>query len=85
MICMSCYSDIEEARLEALPDTTVCSCCAHKGAGQKPKVKGVMIYTEKTNGFIEIHTSDSWEKNKKYYVAQGARSAVKNFSKNVCA
>jgi aspartyl aminopeptidase len=44
-----------------------------------------MIYTQKTNGFIEIHDADAWQENKKYYVANGARSAVKNFSKNVCA
>jgi aspartyl aminopeptidase len=43
-----------------------------------------MIYTQKTNGFIEIHDADAWQDNKKYYVPQG-RSCVKRFSKNVCA
>ena len=85
MNCVFCTNLIEIERLEVLPDTKVCSCCARNGAGQKAKPKGVMIYTEKTNGFIEIHTSDSWERNKKYYVANGARSTVKNFSKNVCS
>ena len=85
MNCVFCTNLIKTERLEILPDTKVCSCCARNGAGQKPKPRGVMIYTEKTNGFIEIHTNDSWERNKKYYVANGARSAVKNFSKNTCA
>jgi len=84
MNCLTCQSSIEFERLEILPDTKVCSCCARAGNGQKSKPRGVMVYTEKTNGFIEIHSSDSWERNKKYYVSQGARSAVKNFSKNVC-
>jgi len=85
MNCLSCQSSIEFERLEILPDTKVCSCCARAGNGQKSKPRGVMVYTEKTNGFIEIHTNESWQRNKKYYVAQGARSVVKNFSKNVCA
>jgi hypothetical protein len=85
MICVNCNSLIESERLEVLPNTRVCSCCAKQGIDQKPKLRGVMVYTEKTNGFIEIHSSSSWERNKKYYIANGARSAVKNFSKNVCA
>ena len=85
MNCLSCEYPIEFERLEVLPETKVCSACAKQGMGQKSKPRGVMVYTEKTNGFIEIHTNESWERNKKYYVAQGARSAVKNFSKNVCA
>lgn len=41
--------------------------------------RGVMSYGHKTGGSIEIFTNESWEKNKKYYVANGARSCVKNF------
>jgi hypothetical protein len=44
-----------------------------------------MIYTGKVGGEIEIHSAESWKDKKKYYVANGARSAVKNFSKNPCA
>lgn len=66
MICISCYSDIEEARLEALPDTNVCSCCAHKGAGQKPKVKGVMVFGHKTAGAIQVISPESFKEWKKY-------------------
>ena len=46
---------------------------------------GRMIYGHKTAGQIEIMTKDTFEDTKRYYVANGARSAVKNFSKNVCA
>lgn len=46
---------------------------------------GRMIYGHKTGGEIEIMTKDTFEDTKRYYVANGARSAVKNFSKNVCA
>ena len=85
MNCVSCTLPIELERIELLPNTLVCSYCAHKGMNQKPRPKGTMIYTEKTNGFIEIHTEDSWKRNQKYYKAHGARSVVKNFSKNICA
>lgn len=85
MNCIRCSLSVEPERLEILPDTLVCSFCARNSQSQTAKVKGVMVYTEKTNGFIEIHKDGSWERNKKYYVANGARSAVKNFSKNVCA
>ena len=46
---------------------------------------GRMIYGHKTAGQIEIMTKDTFEDTKRYYVANGARSAVKNFSKNVCS
>jgi hypothetical protein len=45
---------------------------------------GRMIYGHKTAGTIEILPKDTFENTKKYYTANGARSAVKNFSKNVC-
>jgi hypothetical protein len=45
---------------------------------------GRMIYGHKTAGMIEILPKDTFENTKKYYTANGARSAVKNFSKNVC-
>jgi hypothetical protein len=41
--------------------------------------KGVMIYGHKTAGSIQVFTNESWQRNKKYYVANGPRSAVKNF------
>jgi len=45
---------------------------------------GRMCYSHKTAGQIEIFTKESFENTKQYYEANGARSAVKNFSKNVC-
>ncbi len=45
--------------------------------------RGVMIYGHKTAGTLQIMTNESWERNKDYYVPRGARSAVKNFSKNI--
>ena len=66
MNCLTCESDIERERLEALPDTMYCSCCARKGAGQKSKPRGVMVYTEKTNGAIQILSEDAHKEWKKY-------------------
>ncbi len=45
---------------------------------------GRMIYGHKTAGTIEILSKETFDDTKRYYVANGARSAVKNFSKNVC-
>ena len=79
MNCTKCgIFPVPEARAEA--GYTTCMPCAQR---VRP-VRGTMIYTQKTNGFIEIHDADAWQDNKKYYVPQG-RSCVKRFSKNVCA
>jgi len=42
---------------------------------------GRMVYGHKTAGAIEIMTKENWENNKKYFIPNGARSCVKNFSK----
>lgn len=42
---------------------------------------GRMVYGHKTAGAIEVMTKECWESNKKYFVPNGARSCVKNFSK----
>ncbi len=60
-----------------------CIDCANANPVEPPK--GVMIYDHKTGGQLEIHSAESWRINKKYYIPNGARSAVKNFSKNVCS
>lgn len=44
-----------------------------------------MIYTHKTAPVINIMSDDEWTDTKKYFVPNGARSAVKNFSKNTCS
>lgn len=46
--------------------------------------RGVMSYSAKDTGNLQIFTNESWERNKHYYQPNGARSAVKNFSKNIC-
>jgi hypothetical protein len=44
-----------------------------------------MAFDYKTGGEIQIVSADFYEANKKYFIPNGARSAVKNFSKSVCA
>ena len=46
--------------------------------------RGVMSYSAKDTGNLQIFTNESWERNKHYYQPNGARSVVKNFSKNIC-
>lgn len=84
MICRTCNDIIEQERLEVLPNTLFCSACAHKHNVVKPR-KGVMAYGSKDCGEIQIMSADFFEKNKRYWTPDGARSAVKNFSKNACA
>jgi hypothetical protein len=80
-IC-GCGRQVEEARAEL--NLKRCKTCAF-AMPDVDRPRGVMIYTGKTGGEIEIHSAESWKDKKKYYVANGARSAVKNFSKNPCA
>jgi hypothetical protein len=42
---------------------------------------GRMVYGHKTAGAIEVMTKECWDNNKKYFVPNGPRSCVKNFSK----
>lgn len=46
--------------------------------------RGVMSYSAKDTGSLQIFTNESWERNKHYYVPNGARSVMKNFSKSLC-
>ena len=42
--------------------------------------RGVMVYSHKTAGEIQVFTNDSWKRNKDYYVSrQGSRSVMKKF------
>lgn len=84
MICRTCTGNIEPERLEILPNTVFCSGCANKYNFVKPR-KGIMVFDHKTGGTLQTMSADYYEKNKKYFVANGARSVMKNFSKNVCA
>jgi len=84
MNCRPCGNQIEDERLEVLPNTVFCSACAHKFNFIKPR-KGVMVFTHKTGGELQTMSADYYAKNKQYFVANGARSVMKNFSKNICA
>jgi len=79
MYC-NCGEKIEEARLEL--NLKVCRECAFEMPDCRPK--GRMVYTSKVGAEIEILSYDTWNENKYRFQARGARSAVKNFSKNVC-
>jgi hypothetical protein len=79
MTC-GCGNSVESARAEL--NLRTCRTCAFTGPDvQKPK--GRMVYGHKTAGEIEILSASSWNENKKYFIPNGARSAVKNFSKNL--
>jgi len=84
MICRCCNNQIEVERLEVLPSTLFCSTCAHQHNFVKPR-KGIMVFEHKTGGTLQTMSADYYDKNKKYFVANGARSVMKNFSKNICA
>jgi len=75
-----CGNLIEKGRLEL--NLKTCRTCAFTGP-DVPKPKGRQVYGHKTGCEIEIHTAESWERNKKYFIPSGARSCVKNFSKSI--
>ena len=66
MNCLSCTLPIELERLEILPDTKVCSCCARAGNGQKSRPRGVMVFGHKTAGAIQIISEDAHKEWKRY-------------------
>lgn len=76
-----CGREIESARLELQLST--CKVCAFSGPDVS-KYKGAMNWSHKTAPTIQVMTSECWNDQKKYYQPNGARSAVKNFSKNLC-
>jgi hypothetical protein len=84
MFCKVCARAIEQERIDVLGVTSFCAPCAQKLQPVKPR-KGYMSFDHKTGGVLQTLSAEDYEKNKKYFVAYGARSAVKNFSKNVCA
>ncbi len=84
MYCKCCGYSIEPERLNILSNTLFCASCANKLNIVKPR-KGIMVFDHKTGGTLQTMSADFYDKNKKYFVANGCRSVVKNFSKNVCA
>jgi len=84
MNCRTCQNSIETERLEVLPNTLFCSACAHKHNVVQPRL-GRMVFSHKTGAEIQIMSPKSFKETKAYYEPNGARSAVKNFSKSTCA
>lgn len=84
MVCKCCNQSIEIERLNILPNTVFCAACANKHNLVKPR-KGIMVFDNKTGGSLQTMSDDFYNKNKQYFIPIGARSVVKNFSKNSCA
>ena len=84
MICITCSLSIESERLEVLPETRVCSCCARQGIHQKPKAKGVMVFGHKTGGYIQVideETHKDWQRYNPYGKYTGRGSGVHRMMK----
>lgn len=79
MIC-GCGNKVESARLEL--GLKRCKACAFSNDVERPR--GVRLWDHKTGGEIQIMSAESWRENKKYFIPNN-RSAVKNFSKNICS
>lgn len=60
-----------------------CIDCAN--SNPRPRPMGRMVYDGKVGAEIEILDADTYNANKKYFTPNGARSALKNFSKNICS
>ena len=81
IVYCGCGSLVRPARVEAGYDN--CIRCAHENPVEPPK--GRMVYSHKCAPEIEIMSAETWRENKDRFCPKGARSAVKNFSKNVSA
>lgn len=80
IIC-NCGKPVEDGRAEV--GMTTCRRCAFSRPDVS-RVRGNMVYGHKTGAVIEIMSNESYISNKRYFKPNGARSAVKNFSKNIC-
>jgi hypothetical protein len=79
-IC-NCGKPIHPARIDY--GFANCIDCANENPVEPPK--GRMVYDGKVGAQIEIMSAETWRENKSRFMPHGARSAVKNFSKNVSA
>tara|TARA_A100001201_G_scaffold115592_1_gene99254 strand:- start:154 stop:396 length:243 start_codon:yes stop_codon:yes gene_type:complete len=77
----SCGNEVEAARVEF--GFKNCKSCAF--SNPVSKYKGTMNWSHKTAPTIQVMTAEVFAEQKKYYMPNGARSAVKNFSKHICA
>lgn len=75
-----CGSEIEEERLEVLPDTLVCCACAKEGYNQPPKTKGFMVYDHKTGGTLCEVPESTYELYKQTFDRKGQQSVLRKVS-----
>ena len=81
--CKNCAKQIEQERLNILPNTVLCAPCAIKLNVVKPR-KGIMIWHSKDCAELQTMSADYFERNKDYFIpASGLKSVVKNFSKSI--
>jgi hypothetical protein len=60
MQCHNCLDNIEQDRLEILPNTKVCANCARKFVRLKP-LKGIMVYGHKTAGEMQVVSVENFK------------------------
>jgi hypothetical protein len=84
MNCSNCFCSIEPERLELIPHTQLCGGCARFFNVGKKK-KGVMVSTGKVGSEIQVMSDSCYKSQRKYLVANGAFSVIKNFSRSACA
>ena len=78
MYCKMCASLIEQERLEIVPDTSFCAPCAQKVQPVRAK-KAFLSFDHKTGGVLQVMSAEDYDRNRKYFIPNGARSCVKNF------
>ena len=77
----ACGCNVEPARVEL--GLHRCLACASRS--DVSRVRGVMNWAHKTGATIQVMSASCFDSQKKYYQPQGARSAVKNFSKHIAS
>ena len=65
MLCANCSSQVENERLEILPDTKVCSNCANKYK-RTERPKGIMVWGHKTAGEIQIVSHENFREYRRH-------------------
>jgi hypothetical protein len=78
MYCKHCANQVEQERLNILPNTVFCASCAQTLNVVKPR-KGILVFDHKTGGTLQTMSADFYEKNKQYFIPNGTRSVMKNF------
>lgn len=81
MICKVCNKQIEQERLNILPNTVFCAPCAQKHSKVAPR-KGVMTFDNKTGGTLQIMSESSFQSNKHYYFPTHGTRVMKTISKS---